>query len=144
MNISLLCIGNELLAGKTLNTNASWIGRRLNGHGCSIGEQLVVPDKKESIVLGLDYLTSHDPDCIIITGGLGPTADDITQSTIFEYVGTDSKFDSEYWSHLTEKFKQFGMVIPDSNRNQALVPENGEIIDNAFIFGRFVYYTSKE
>ena len=130
MNISLLCIGNELLAGKTLNTNASWIGRRLNGHGCSIGEQLVVPDKKESIVLGLDYLTSHDPDCIIITGGLGPTADDITQSTIFEYVGTDSKFDSEYWSHLTEKFKQFGMVIPDSNRNQALVPENGEIIDN--------------
>ena len=65
MNISLLCIGNELLAGKTLNTNASWIGKRLNGHGCSIGEHLVVPDKKTSIISGLDFLVSHDPDCII-------------------------------------------------------------------------------
>ena len=130
MNISLLCIGNELLAGKTLNTNASWIGKRLNGHGCSIGEHLVVPDKKTSIISGLDFLVSHDPDCIIITGGLGPTSDDITRPTIFEYVGTDSKFDSEYWEHLSKKFKQFGMDIPDSNRNQALVPEKGEIIDN--------------
>ena len=55
MNISLLCIGNELLSGKTLNTNASWIGRRLGDNGCSIGEQLVVPDEKNSIISGLPY-----------------------------------------------------------------------------------------
>ena len=130
MNISLLCIGNELLSGKTLNTNASWIGRRLGDNGCIIGEQLVVPDEKNSIISGLDHIVGNDPDCIIITGGLGPTDDDITRSTIFEYVDTDSTFDEDYWLYLSERFQQFGMNIPASNRNQALVPLNGEIIEN--------------
>ena len=130
MNISLLCIGNELLSGKTLNTNASWIGRRLGDNGCIIGEQLVVPDEKNSIIAGLDHIVGNDPDCIIITGGLGPTDDDITRSTIFEYVDTDSTFDEDYWLYLSERFQQFGMNIPASNRNQALVPLNGEIIEN--------------
>ena len=130
MNISLICIGNELLSGKTLNTNASWIGRRLGDNGCIIGEQLVVPDEKNSIISGLDHIVGNDPDCIIITGGLGPTDDDITRSTIFEYVDTDSTFDEDYWLYLSERFQQFGMNIPASNRNQALVPLNGEIIEN--------------
>jgi len=130
MNISLICIGNELLLGNTLNTNASWIGRRLSDNGCSIGEHLVVPDEKNSIISGLDHIVGTDPDCIIITGGLGPTDDDITRSTIFEYVNTDSTFDEDYWLYLSEMFQQFGMNIPASNRNQALVPLNGEIIEN--------------
>ena len=53
MKISILCIGNELLSGKTLNTNASWISRKLSDIGCDIVEHLVVPDKKETIITGL-------------------------------------------------------------------------------------------
>ena len=130
MKVSILCIGNELLSGKTLNTNAGWISRKLSDIGCDIVEHLVVPDKKETIINGLDYLIIKDLDCVIITGGLGPTDDDITRPTIFEYVGTDSKFDEDYWSLLSEKFQKLGMNIPATNRNQALVPINGEVIEN--------------
>ena len=68
--------------------------------------------------------------CVIITGGLGPTDDDITRPTIFEYVGTDSKIDEDYWTLLSEEFQKLGMNIPATNRNQALVPINGEVIEN--------------
>ena len=130
MKVSILCIGNELLSGKTLNTNASWISRKLSDIGCDILEHLVVPDKKETIITGLEHLTIKNPGCVIITGGLGPTDDDITRPTIFEYVGTDSRFDEDYWTLLSEKFQKLGMNIPASNRNQALVPINGEVIEN--------------
>ena len=130
MKVSILCIGNELLSGKTLNTNASWISRKLSDIGCDIVEHLVVPDKKEAIFTGLEHLTINNLDCLIITGGLGPTDDDITRPTIFEYVGTDSKFDEDYWTLLSEKFQKLGMNIPATNRNQALIPINGEVIEN--------------
>ena len=130
MKVSILCIGNELLSGKTLNTNASWISRKLSDIGCDIVEHLVVPDKKEAIFTGLEHLTINNLDCLIITGGLGPTDDDITRPTIFEYVGTDSKFDEDYWTILSEKFQKLGMNIPATNRNQALIPINGEVIEN--------------
>ena len=56
MKVSILCIGNELLSGKTLNTNASWISRKLSDIGCDIVEHLVVPDIKETIITGLEHL----------------------------------------------------------------------------------------
>ena len=130
MKIALLSIGNELLSGDTINTNAAWIGKKLTEIGCNVFHQATVPDEKEPIINALNHSLKLNPDFILCTGGLGPTEDDITRQTLFDFVGTESRFDEEYWEYLSERFKQFGMDIPETNRNQALVPLNGDVIEN--------------
>ena len=130
MKIALLSIGNELLSGDTNNTNATWIGKELTEIGCTVIQQVTVPDKEIPIINTLSQLCVLEPDFIIITGGLGPTDDDITRKTLFDFVGTDAIFDDEYWDELSKRFKRYGMEIPESNRNQALIPKEGEVIPN--------------
>ena len=130
MKISILSIGNELLSGKTMNTNANWLGNSLTKIGCRVEKQVVVPDKEKAIVNALNFLINDKEGCIIVTGGLGPTDDDITREVLFKFVKTESKFDSDYWNKLSKKFKNLGIDIPESNRSQALVPQNGDVIDN--------------
>ena len=150
MNVSILCIGNELLSGRTLNTNATWLGRVLTDIGCVVKSQIVIPDDKSYIITRLgELIDQNEKACLLLTGGLGPTDDDITRESLFEFVGTDSKFDSEYWEHLSDRFNNYGMTIPESNRNQALVPLVGDIIDNPigsargykFILGKTVLFS---
>ena len=130
MKVSILSIGNELLSGRTMNTNANWLGNRLTEIGCRVEKQVVVPDEEKSIINALNFLINNKEGCIIVTGGLGPTDDDITREVLFKYVKTESKFDLDYWNTLSKKFKNFGIDIPESNRSQALVPQNGDVIDN--------------
>ena len=131
MNISILSIGDELLSGRTLNTNATWLGKNLTEIGCNVMEQTVIPDDESIIIKTLNtMIDTNKESCLIITGGLGPTEDDVTRESLFKYVGTEEKFDSEYWEYLSNRFKKFGIDIPQSNRNQALIPTTGEIIDN--------------
>ena len=131
MKVSILSIGNELLSGRTMNTNANWLGSRLTKIGCRVEKQVVVPDKEKPIINALNFLVNDKEGCIIVTGGLGPTDDDITREVLFKYVKTESKFDLDYWNILSKKFKNLGMDIPESNRSQALVPRNGDVIDNS-------------
>ena len=130
MKVSILSIGNELLSGRTINTNANWLGNRLTKMGCRVEKQVVVPDEEKPIINALNFLANDKEGCIIVTGGLGPTDDDITREVLFKYVKTESKFDQDYWNKLSKKFKKLGIDIPDSNRDQALVPQNGDVIDN--------------
>ncbi|GIR89246.1 MAG: putative competence-damage inducible protein [Candidatus Neomarinimicrobiota bacterium] len=131
MKVSILSIGNELLSGKTMNTNANWLGNRLTKIGCRVDKQVVVPDEEKPIINALNFLVNDKEGCIIVTGGLGPTDDDITREVLFKYVKTESKFDLDYWNKLSKKFKNLGIDIPESNRSQALVPQNGDVIDNS-------------
>jgi len=130
MKIAILSIGNELLSGDTINTNAGWMGRNLTDIGCDICRQITVPDNKDSISNALTELVNLKPGYIICTGGLGPTDDDITQQTLFDFVGTESEFDQNYWESLSVRFNRFGIQIPESNRNQALVPVDGVVVPN--------------
>ena len=130
MKVSILSIGNELLSGKTMNTNANWLGNRLTKIGCRVDKQLVVSDKEKPIINALNFLVNDKEGCIILTGGLGPTDDDITREVLFRYFKTESKFDLDHWNKLSKKFKNLGIDIPESNRSQALVPQNGDVIDN--------------
>ena len=130
MKISILSIGNELLAGNTLNTNARWIAKELSSIGCLIESQITVKDDKDSITEGLDYCLSKKPNYLILTGGLGPTDDDITREVLFDFFQTDSKFDTEYWNLLKDKYSRRGIAISESNKNQALIPKTGEILPN--------------
>ena len=85
MNISILSIGDELLAGDTINTNSSWISLKSTKIGCNVSRQITCKDQKEEIFQALNYLNESQPKYIVITGGLGPTDDDITRKTLFEF-----------------------------------------------------------
>ena len=95
MKVSILSIGNELLSGKTMNTNANWLGKRLTNIGCKVERQVVVSDQEKPIINALNFLVNDKEGCIIVTGGLGPTDDDITREVLFKYVKTESKFDMD-------------------------------------------------
>ena len=121
MKISILSIGDELLSGKNLNTNSRWISKKLSAIGCFIQNHITVKDNKDSIVSGLTFCLKKNPDFLILTGGLGPTDDDITREVLFDYFQTDSIFDTEYWNLLKNKFKRAGLKISESNKNQAFL-----------------------
>ncbi|MBH10325.1 MAG: competence/damage-inducible protein A [Candidatus Marinimicrobia bacterium] len=131
MNVVILSIGNEVLSGQTINTNASWLGKTLTSLGCNIRKQITVPDEHLSIKKSLKFIINTNPDLLITTGGLGPTDDDITREVIFDFVGTDFEFDEDYWNKLKHRFENSGMKIPESNRSQALIPKDGNMIPNS-------------
>ena len=82
MKASILNIGNELLQGFTVNTNATWLARELSDHSIEVKEILVIEDNQDSIVGSLKSMLNESYDYIFVTGGLGPTLDDVTQDAI--------------------------------------------------------------
>ena len=105
MRIAVLTIGNELLSGKTINTNANWLSKKLSSIGSVITLHITIPDERASIIKNLDLLFSTQIDLIICTGGLGVTDDDITRDVIFSYFGSNEVFDKDYWVFLENKFQ---------------------------------------
>ena len=95
MKASLLTIGDELLSGKTTNTNATWISRNLTLAGCNVVRNVTVRDKEEEILDSLSALFELSVDLVLCTGGLGPTHDDITRNTIFQFFNSDSILDED-------------------------------------------------
>ena len=140
MKVSILCIGDELLNGRTLNTNATWISKSLFELGCTVSSQVVVPDNEKSIMLALKNLVNTNLDFVIITGGLGPTDDDITRQALFKFFKSSTTFDSDYWFQLKKRFKKFKKKIPEINKNQAIIPTNGLVIKNPIGSARGLQY----
>ncbi len=130
MKVSIVNIGDELLAGKTLNTNSHWLGEKVSSAGCQIESQITVKDEENSIVSGLNFCLNGRPEYLLVTGGLGPTEDDVTRNVLFNFMETESVFDSEYWDILVNKYKKFGKRISESIKTQAIVPKIGEVITN--------------
>tara|TARA_S200000501_G_scaffold361943_1_gene390857 strand:- start:4867 stop:6087 length:1221 start_codon:yes stop_codon:yes gene_type:complete len=130
MKVKLISIGDEVLSGDTLNTNVSWIGKHLTPIGCQILEQLTIPDKDDAIKTALELSFGMKFDLVITTGGLGPTSDDITRDAVFDFIGTDYLFDNEYWKLLKQRYGKVGIAVSESNRSQAIVPTQGQVIPN--------------
>ena len=130
MKVSIINIGDELLEGKTLNTNSQWLGKKLSSAGCEIESQITVKDEENSIVSGLNYCLQSKPEYLFITGGLGPTNDDVTRNVLFNFMETESEFDYEYWKVLKGKYQRMGKQISESIKSQAIVPKVGEVIAN--------------
>lgn len=140
MRIAVLTIGNELLSGKTINTNANWLSKKLSSIGSVITLHITIPDERASIINNLDLLFSTQIDLIICTGGLGVTDDDITRDVIFSYFGSNEVFDKDYWAFLENKFLKFGYSLPDSNKSQAVSPDNGKVFSNPIGSARGLIY----
>ena len=140
MRVAVLTIGNEILSGKTINTNTSWLSKKLSSIGSNITLHITIPDEKESIINSLDLLFSTQIDLIVCTGGLGVTDDDITRDVIFSYFGSNGIFDKDYWVFLENKFLKFGYSLPDSNKSQAVSPDNGKVFSNPIGSARGLIY----
>ena len=130
MNISILSIGDELLSGDTINTNFSWISSKVSELGIKVDKQVTCQDKELDIINALDFLLVSKPVFVITTGGLGPTEDDVTRSSLFKYFNVEEKFDYDYWEKLKSSYNKMNMKVLSSNKSQAIVPNKGEVIDN--------------
>ena len=144
MRVGIITIGNELLSGFTLDRNAAWIGQQLLSSGIKVNVHHTIPDDFGVIYDTLEYqLKEWECDHIIVTGGLGPTVDDITVSAFLEYFDDSHEFDKEYWEILCERFKKLNFKMPNLNKNQAYKSKKGSMIPNLVGTARGLHYTAK-
>jgi len=131
MKASILTIGDEILIGQVVNTNAAWLGKQLTDLGFDVYWMLTVGDTPEAIKDGLRE-TGRRSELIIVTGGLGPTRDDLTRQTIAEFFGRRLVYKPEVEAHIRRLFAKMNYPFTDNNKSQAMVPEGTKILWNYF------------
>jgi nicotinamide-nucleotide amidase len=131
MNVTVVSIGDELLIGQTVNTNASWIGQEISKIGGNVIEGLTISDKAQDILTTVDYALNTS-DVVIITGGLGPTKDDITKHTLANYFETELEIHQPTLEKITSYFTMRNRPMLESNIQQAELPKNCTILTNNY------------
>ncbi len=129
MKAYLISIGDELLIGQTVNTNVAYIGKLISEINIRIVKSSVIGDNLQSISDELDYAATLG-DVIIITGGLGPTHDDVTRTAIVNYFKTELILNNEVIEDIKSMLKKRGREIKKSHEDQAMVPEIAQVIRN--------------
>jgi len=129
MTVSIITIGDEILIGQIIDTNSAWMAEHLNAIGASIDAIYSVSDTKEGIVDALSQAIEKT-DVILLTGGLGPTKDDITKKTIAEFLGTDMVFHEETWERILALFKRFGRDPVPAHKEQCYMPASATLLLN--------------
>ena len=130
MNTCVLTIGDELLQGFTTDTNSSWLGMTLLPYGINISKKITVGDDINSIVQESKKILDANFDFFFITGGLGPTHDDITKEAFCQLLNDELIFDEVYYSQLKDKFDKRLVKMPESNRSQAMLLKKADSIPN--------------
>jgi nicotinamide-nucleotide amidase len=129
MRVEILCTGDEILTGKTINSNYSHMARRLGDVGLTVHWGTTVGDDRASLLQAFRQ-AGERADAVIVNGGLGPTVDDLSQEVAAEACGVELVL-SDYWmTRMTESYARRGRVMPPNNRKQAMLPANAEFIDN--------------
>lgn len=126
---SIITIGDELLIGQTIDTNSAWMAQELNKIGVWVKRRVAVGDKREDIWQALDE-ESESAQIILITGGLGPTADDITKPLLCDYFGGKMVVDEMVLEHVTNIFRRLNRPIIERNMKQAEVPDVCTVLMN--------------
>ena len=130
MKAELITIGDEILIGQIINTNAVFLAKELNKIGIEIAQITSISDQKEHIIEALDASTKR-AEVVILTGGLGPTKDDLTKHTLCEYFNDTLIENEEILAHIEEIFKKYvNTPINNQNRQQALLPSKASIFKN--------------
>ena len=128
--IKNISIGDELLIGQVINTNAAWLGEHLSESGFQLDSSLTIGDSEKAI---LDAFNAcMDADLVLVTGGLGPTADDITKPTVCKFFDTELEFCQEAYDNVVALFKRRGFQMSERNRGQAMLPKACEYIPNTY------------
>ncbi len=129
MNVTIINIGDELLIGQVVNTNASTMARMLTEAGMEVGKTVVVGDSRDDIWQAVDA-AMHSSDAVLVTGGLGPTKDDITKKLLCEYFGSELVESEVALENVKRLFAVRGFELTPVNRAQALVPKCCEVLNN--------------
>jgi len=127
----VVCVGDELLSGLVVNTNAAMIGELMLQAGLPVEWSVCIGDDEDAIVRVLEQAAT-DADIVIVTGGLGPTQDDLTSAALAKLVGTELVRDAQVVEDLKRRFKAFGREMPPSNEKQADLPRGGSWIANPY------------
>jgi nicotinamide-nucleotide amidase len=130
MKASIITIGDELLIGQTIDTNSAWMGAELSKAGFDVTRITSVHDRKEDIIYALNEAAGKT-DVVLITGGLGPTSDDITKQMLCEFFNTHLVIDQEVLRMNTEMMSRRNFPMNENNRRQAEVPESCRVLKNA-------------
>ncbi len=125
----IITIGDEILIGQVVDTNSAWIAEKLNSIGIKIAQIISISDTSEHIVNTLNNARKH-ANIILITGGLGPTKDDITKTTLADYFNTSMKINEVVLKDVETYLRNHGVAMNELNRQQAEVPENCVVIPN--------------
>ncbi len=132
MKATIITIGDEILIGQIVDSNSAWMGKELNKIGVSVYEIISIADDREHI-LSAFAKAEQQSDLVLVTGGLGPTRDDITKVTICEYFDDQLVVDNEVLQHVKELFAKYvkDKIVPQ-NEAQALVPSTARILKNDY------------
>ena len=130
MNATIVTIGDEILIGQIVDTNSVSIAKHLNNIGITIAQKLSIGDSKEVIVKTLtEAMTTTD--IVIVTGGLGPTKDDITKHTLAEMFDSALEYNATEGKHIRQLLERRGIPFTDLNRGQAMLPKCCTVLHNA-------------
>ncbi len=130
MKAAIITIGDEILIGQTVDTNSAWIGAELSKSGFDVFTIISVHDAKDDIIHALNEVTGK-ADVVLITGGLGPTSDDITKPVLCEFFNTRLVENTLVKNMIEEMMKRRNNPMNENNRKQSLVPESCKVLTNA-------------
>src|SRR5215467_1586725 len=129
MRIEVICTGDEVLTGKIVNTNFSYISQKLEDVGLSVAWETTVGDDRESLLRAFE-LAGGRADAVIVNGGLGPTVDDLSQEIAARAAGVELVLHEEWLARMEQFFRRRSRVMPPNNKKQAMLPSTAEMIDN--------------
>ncbi|MFN2430743.1 MAG: competence/damage-inducible protein A [Cryomorphaceae bacterium] len=130
MDAEVITIGDEILIGQTIDTNSAWMAEQLHGRGVRLNRIITISDSPEEIVKAVDESFSR-VDLVLMTGGLGPTQDDITKETLAEYFGTTLEINQGVLDGIESWFRSRGRDVLEVNRQQAALPKDADILKNS-------------
>ena len=130
MQAAIITIGDELLIGQTVNTNSAWMGAELSKAGFDVYRMTSIHDRRDDIIYSLNEVAGKT-DVVLITGGLGPTSDDITKQTLCEFFNTQLVMNNEVLHMIEEMLARRNFPMNENNRRQAEVPESCLVLKNA-------------
>ncbi len=142
--ISFLATGNEIIQGDLQDSNSNFFAKSISVNGGNIYQHIQASDNKLEIMSSLKYLLNKS-DAVVITGGLGPTSDDRTRYAVANVINKELIFNEESWSHVAIRLKRFNLPVTDSNRQQALFPQDAELYpnENGTAFGCHLKWQNK-
>jgi len=129
MRIEIICTGDEVLTGKIVNTNFSYMTQKLEDAGLAVQWETTVGDDRENLLLAFK-LAGQRADAVIVNGGLGPTIDDLSQEIAAQAAGVELVLNEGWLKTMEEFFKRRSRVMPPNNKKQAMLPSTAEVIDN--------------
>ncbi|WP_168797578.1 competence/damage-inducible protein A [Neolewinella litorea] len=129
MQATILTVGDEILIGQVIDTNATYMAAALSEEGISVVEHLSVGDNRMAIMGGLDRALQQS-DLVLMTGGLGPTKDDITKQVLADYFGAELRLHNPTWKRLQKVYARLGRECTDHHRQQCRLPTGARVLPN--------------